>query len=84
MEAPGSCAETWGDPVTLLEVVLAVLRGQHVRWNPDEDETVQALRKDRDQSHRNAARLRRVDALPPLDGRPGPAQALWHARNGGR
>jgi hypothetical protein len=70
--------------VTLLEVVLAVLRGQHVRWNPDEDETVQALRKDRDQSHRNAARLRRVDALPPLDGRPGPAQALWHARNGGR
>jgi hypothetical protein len=45
---------------------------------------VQALRKDRDQSHRNAARLRRVDALPPLDGRPGPAQALWHARNGGR
>jgi hypothetical protein len=84
MEAPGSCAETWGDPVTLFEVVLAVLRGQHVRWNPDEDETVQALRKERDQSHRNATRLRRIDALHQLDGRPSPARALWHARNGVR
>jgi hypothetical protein len=84
MEAPGPCAETWGVPVNLVDVVVAVLRGHPPRWNPDEDETVQELRKDRDQSHRNAARLRRIDVLRQLDDRPSAARALLHARNGGQ
>jgi hypothetical protein len=81
METSRVNPEDWFLPVNLLSVVLAVVRGQRERWEPEHDDDLQALITQKQQAERNTARLRRIDPMHP---QPNPAHALWDARHPGR